>query len=128
MRALRVGFDVIEVHGVHGSLISSFLSPTSKDRTDGYGGGFVSRARLVLEVIGLATARQSSALSAPPASSGGIYMNENQAGAMARLMQRVEDMQREFDNTRAEMAAMSSELRAVKTASGTCAATFVTCN
>lgn len=70
----------------------------------------------------LATARQSSALSASPASSGGIYMNENQAGVMARLMQR------EFDNTHAEMAAMSSELRAVKTASGTCAATFVTCN
>lgn len=51
MCTLRVGFNVIEVHGVHGSLISLFLSLTSKDRTDGYSGGFVSRARLVLEVI-----------------------------------------------------------------------------
>lgn len=56
MRALRVGFDVI---GVHGSLISSFSSPTSKDRTDGYGGDFVSRARAVLEVIDVVRAVNS---------------------------------------------------------------------
>ncbi|KAH9852404.1 FMN-linked oxidoreductase, partial [Lenzites betulinus] len=50
-RAVRAGFDVIEVHGAHGYLISSFLSPTSNDRTDAYGGSFEGRARLALEVV-----------------------------------------------------------------------------
>ena len=37
VRAYRVGFDAIEVHGAHGYLISSFLSPLSNQRTDQYG-------------------------------------------------------------------------------------------
>ncbi|KAI6029776.1 hypothetical protein BKA83DRAFT_4223049 [Pisolithus microcarpus] len=50
-RALKVGVDVIEVHGAHGYLISSFLSPYSNKRTDGYGGSFENRIRLPLEVV-----------------------------------------------------------------------------
>ncbi|KAI0816818.1 FMN-linked oxidoreductase [Trametes gibbosa] len=50
-RAVRAGFDVIEVHGAHGYLISSFLSPTSNNRTDEYGGSFEGRVRLALEVV-----------------------------------------------------------------------------
>lgn len=50
-RAVRAGFDVVEVHGAHGYLISSFLSPTSNDRTDEYGGSFENRIRLALEVV-----------------------------------------------------------------------------
>ncbi|KAI0628110.1 FMN-linked oxidoreductase [Trametes polyzona] len=50
-RAVRAGFDVIEVHGAHGYLISSFLSPVSNVRTDEYGGSFENRARLALEVV-----------------------------------------------------------------------------
>lgn len=41
-------------------------------------------------------------------------------------MQRVEELQREFNDTRAEMAAMSLELRAIAT-SGMCANTSTMC-
>lgn len=50
-RAKDAGFKVIELHGAHGYLINSFLSPLSNDRTDGYGGSFDNRMRFLLEII-----------------------------------------------------------------------------
>ncbi|KAF6764151.1 NADPH dehydrogenase [Ephemerocybe angulata] len=50
-RAIKAGFDVIEIHGAHGYLISSFLSPTSNHRTDEYGGSFENRIRILLEIV-----------------------------------------------------------------------------
>ena len=49
-RADSVGFDVLEVHGAHGYLIQSFLSPISNKRTDAYGRDLAGRMRLALEV------------------------------------------------------------------------------
>ncbi len=49
-RAVRVGFDVIEIHGAHGYLLASFLSPVSNTRNDGYGGDIRGRMRFPLEV------------------------------------------------------------------------------
>jgi 2,4-dienoyl-CoA reductase-like NADH-dependent reductase (Old Yellow Enzyme family) len=50
-RAREAGFDIIELHGAHGYLISSFLSPITNRRTDRYGGSFENRVRFLLEVV-----------------------------------------------------------------------------
>lgn len=50
-RALKAGFDLIELHGAHGYLISQFLSPITNKREDEYGGSLENRARFLKEVI-----------------------------------------------------------------------------
>ncbi|WLW57120.1 NADH:flavin oxidoreductase/NADH oxidase [Streptomyces sp. YU58] len=50
-RALAAGFEVAEIHGAHGYLISNFLSPHSNHRTDAYGGSYENRTRFALEVV-----------------------------------------------------------------------------
>lgn len=50
-RAKEAGFDGVEIHGAHGFLLSSFLSPASNRRQDSYGGTFENRLRLPLEVV-----------------------------------------------------------------------------
>src|SRR3569623_1184122 len=50
-RALKAGFDVIEIHGAHGYLVHEFYSPLSNHRTDEYGGPFENRIRLLLEIV-----------------------------------------------------------------------------
>jgi 2,4-dienoyl-CoA reductase-like NADH-dependent reductase (Old Yellow Enzyme family) len=50
-RAIKAGFDVIEIHNAHGYLLHSFLSPASNQRTDKYGGSFENRTRLTLEIV-----------------------------------------------------------------------------
>ncbi|HEX5306694.1 MAG TPA: NADH:flavin oxidoreductase/NADH oxidase [Dyella sp.] len=51
-RALAAGFQLVELHAAHGYLLHQFLSPLSNHRTDGYGGSFENRTRLVREVVG----------------------------------------------------------------------------
>ncbi|MQA10213.1 MAG: bifunctional salicylyl-CoA 5-hydroxylase/oxidoreductase [Pseudonocardiaceae bacterium] len=47
----RAGFDVLELHCAHGYLLSSFISPLSNQRIDGYGGSLRNRLRYPLEVF-----------------------------------------------------------------------------
>ncbi|ORY17505.1 hypothetical protein BCR34DRAFT_596975 [Clohesyomyces aquaticus] len=53
-RAIKAGFDVIEIHNAHGYLLHTFLSPASNQRTDEYGGSFENRIRLTLETVEIA--------------------------------------------------------------------------
>jgi 2,4-dienoyl-CoA reductase-like NADH-dependent reductase (Old Yellow Enzyme family) len=48
-RAVRIGFDLIELHYAHGYLAHSFFSPVANKRTDKYGGSLENRMRFGLE-------------------------------------------------------------------------------
>lgn len=51
LRAKRAGMDGLEIHGGHGYLLSSFVSPYTNTREDEYGGDVAGRARLLLDVV-----------------------------------------------------------------------------
>jgi NADPH2 dehydrogenase len=50
-RAVRLGFDAIELHFAHGYLLHSFVSPLSNKRNDEFGGSFEGRMRFPLDVV-----------------------------------------------------------------------------
>lgn len=50
-RAVSAGFDWLEIQAGHGSLLSSFISPLTNQRTDDYGGTLENRLRFPLAVF-----------------------------------------------------------------------------
>lgn len=50
-RALKAGFDGVELHCASGYLPEQFLSSGSNNRTDKYGGSIENRARFILETL-----------------------------------------------------------------------------
>lgn len=50
-RAMRAGFDGVEIHNAHGYILSQFISPLTNKRNDSYGGNFENRLRLVKEIV-----------------------------------------------------------------------------
>lgn len=56
-RAIEAGFEYIELHGAHGYLLHSFLSPLANQRGDEWGGDSDRRQAFPLEVIRAVRAR-----------------------------------------------------------------------
>lgn len=51
LRAKKAGFNGIEIHSAHRSLLAHFLSPAWNKRSDIYGGSLVNRAHFLLEIL-----------------------------------------------------------------------------
>lgn len=51
IRALKAGYQIVEIHSAHGYLLHEFLSPISNKRKDNYGGSLENRMRLLCEVV-----------------------------------------------------------------------------
>jgi len=49
-RAREAGYDMVTLHGAHGYILNSFLSPFSNKRTDDYGGSVENRWRFGTEI------------------------------------------------------------------------------
>ena len=60
LRARDAGIDACELHAGHGYLIDNFLSPTTNQRTDEYGGSVENRARFLVEILAAIRARVGS--------------------------------------------------------------------
>jgi 2,4-dienoyl-CoA reductase-like NADH-dependent reductase (Old Yellow Enzyme family) len=51
VRAREAGFQWLELHGAHGYLMHSFLSPLANKRADDWGGSYHDRCRFAVEVV-----------------------------------------------------------------------------
>lgn len=60
-RAIRAGFDGVELHAASGYLPNQFLSPGANQRTDIYGGSIENRNRFVIETLQAMIAAAGSA-------------------------------------------------------------------
>ena len=52
-RAVKAGFDGVELHCTHGKLFGRFFDSVTNTRTDEYGGSFENRARIYTETLAL---------------------------------------------------------------------------
>ena len=89
-RAEEAGFDLVEIHGAHGYLLHTFLSPLTNQRTDGYGGSPAHRVRILREVI-QAVKAQFNGVIAVRVSAEDFGAGGNTSIAVAELLNLVKD-------------------------------------
>ena len=53
LRAVRAGYDGVEIHCAHAYLLNQFYSPMTNKREDDYGGSLENRLRITLETVAL---------------------------------------------------------------------------
>jgi 2,4-dienoyl-CoA reductase-like NADH-dependent reductase (Old Yellow Enzyme family)/thioredoxin reductase len=82
--AREAGFDMVELHGCHGYLLSSFLSPLTNKRSDKYGGSVAKRARFVMEIVSLIKERVGQDFPVSVRMNGSDYMPGGTTVDMAR--------------------------------------------
>lgn len=51
LRAKEAGFELVEIHGAHGYLLTNFFSPHTNHRNDLYGGSLENRMRIYVEIV-----------------------------------------------------------------------------
>lgn len=51
LRAKQAGYDAIEIHAAHDSLLAQILSPTTNKRTDRWGGSVENRCRMHRQIL-----------------------------------------------------------------------------
>lgn len=49
-RAYEVGYDMVQLHGGHGYLLSNFISPYTNQRTDEFGDSIPNRVKILIDI------------------------------------------------------------------------------
>jgi 2,4-dienoyl-CoA reductase-like NADH-dependent reductase (Old Yellow Enzyme family)/thioredoxin reductase len=88
-RAVKAGFDAIEIQGAHEYLLMQFFSPLTNKRQDEYGGSLEKRTRFMLEIIAAIRSRIGMGFpliyrlgATDPVGSGGVTLEEAKAFAL----------------------------------------------
>ncbi|MFT4082209.1 MAG: alkene reductase [Nocardioides sp.] len=93
-RAIRAGFDAVQIHAAGGYLPMQFLSSSTNVREDAYGGSREKRARFLLECVELAADRIGAdriAIKVSPSFGFNDIRDEDPEGLYACLAERLDE-------------------------------------
>ncbi len=88
-RAVKAGFDGVDLHCGHGYLLCDFLSPAMNKRTDEFGGDIGSRARLPLLIIKAIRGRVGKDFPITVRMNGEEFVTEGTNATEARIIARM---------------------------------------